>query len=315
MMDTQYFENQIRQWLAPIRLSSLQLELRLPVRIDFQIPTLRGVWGSALRRLDSMVYHTVFEGTGPANMMVPQYIIRQSRVNEPFQIKDEYLYAYIDFLTWGIDSEQRFLTLRAWDIASGMGLGKTRKPFTVLKILNNFCDCYQKGEYEAIDESIPLTALLPEETEESELPCEVKFEIPLRLIRGKHFVNKPDPCTLADAILSRLAIIRCQCANEWHGTDKVVRPADIRPAFFQEFLEYVETIPYVPWQGERYTMRRYSGRQNSDIDLDGMVGSLQFPQGTKALWLLLKLAEQLHLGKTTTLGLGRPCLRFDDLES
>ena len=307
-MDTQYFEDQIRQWLAPIGLSSLQLELRLPVRSDFQIPTLRGVWGRAVHLLDRKVYHAVFEGTGPANLVVPQYIIRQSRVSEPFQNKEGALHAFLDFLTWGIDSEQRFLTLRAWDIASGMGLGTTREPFIVHKISNNYRDLYKEDEDEAIDESISLTSLLPAETEESELPCEVKFDIPLRLIREKHFVNEPDPRMIADAILSRLAIIRCQCLNEWHGTDKVVHPADIRPDFHEELMDYVESIPYEPWQGSRYTMRRYSARQKNDIDLDGIVGSLGFPVGTGALYLLLKAAEQIHLGKTTTLGLGRPYL-------
>jgi hypothetical protein len=62
--------------------------------------------------------------------------------------------------------------------------------------------------------------------------------------------------------------------------------------------------PADAWQGRRLDLLRWSARQQAEIDLYGVTGVLDLPEGPGVLWPLLAAACWLHLGKGTTLGLG-----------
>jgi hypothetical protein len=59
------------------------------------------------------------------------------------------------------------------------------------------------------------------------------------------------------------------------------------------------------WQGERLDFHRYSGRQKTEITLEGVAGSIDLPEGPGELWPLFAAGMWLHVGKGTTMGLGQ----------
>lgn len=70
-------------------------------------------------------------------------------------------------------------------------------------------------------------------------------------------------------------------------------------------LEAADSLPSGPWRGKRLDLVRYSGRQREEIELRGVAGSLDLPQGPGGVWPLLAAARWLHLGKGTIMGMGK----------
>jgi hypothetical protein len=52
-------------------------------------------------------------------------------------------------------------------------------------------------------------------------------------------------------------------------------------------------------------MRRWSAAQQAEVELHGVTGVMDLPEGPGELWPLLAAAGWLHLGKGTVFGLGR----------
>ena len=84
----------------------------------------------------------------------------------------------------------------------------------------------------------------------------------------------------------------------------------------REALELARGTPAEPWQGERLDLHRYSGRQRAELDLHGVTGFLDLPDGPGELWPFLAAAQWLHLGKGTVMGLGQlivePLLEYSE---
>jgi hypothetical protein len=58
------------------------------------------------------------------------------------------------------------------------------------------------------------------------------------------------------------------------------------------------------WHGGRLDLERWSASQQAELDLHGVAGVLDLPDGPGELWPPLAAAAWLHLGKGTVLGLG-----------
>jgi hypothetical protein len=72
-----------------------------------------------------------------------------------------------------------------------------------------------------------------------------------------------------------------------------------------EWLEVARAIACSPWQGRRLDLVRYSGSQRREIEMQGVVGTLDLPDGPGPLSPLVAAAQWLHLGKGTVMGLGQ----------
>jgi hypothetical protein len=59
------------------------------------------------------------------------------------------------------------------------------------------------------------------------------------------------------------------------------------------------------WSGARLDLHRYSSRQEAEVELRGVSGVLELPEGVGALAPLLAAASWLHVGKGTVFGLGQ----------
>jgi hypothetical protein len=112
-------------------------------------------------------------------------------------------------------------------------------------------------------------------------------------MRDGRLVRAPALGDLALAALRRVAVY---LPPELHASARAAQA----PA-----LDTAKGRPAAPWQGHRLDLVRYSGRQRRTVELRGITGHLDLPQGPGALWPLLAAAQWLHLGKGTVHGLGR----------
>jgi hypothetical protein len=70
-------------------------------------------------------------------------------------------------------------------------------------------------------------------------------------------------------------------------------------------LERARTLPAESWRGRRLDLVRYSGRQKAELEMRGVSGYLDLPEGPGPLWPLLAAAQWLHLGKGAVVGMGQ----------
>jgi len=77
--------------------------------------------------------------------------------------------------------------------------------------------------------------------------------------------------------------------------------ARIKPAL----LEQARIRPGESWRGRRLDLVRYSGRQKTELEMRGVSGYLDLPDGPGPLWPLLAAAQWLHLGKGAVVGMGQ----------
>jgi hypothetical protein len=180
--------------------------------------------------------------------------------------------------------------LRAWDVASGMGLGSEHRRFhiRVLRPIAPDGTLLAKG---APAGPWPLSkAGLPTGSG----PCAVRFDAPLRLIRSKRLVEAP---TFADLVVAASRRIHSYLPGP--AADEL---ATLTPAL----TELARRTPAAAWRGERLDLVRYSGKQKAEIELRGVAGRLDLPEGPGPLWPLLAAAQWLHLGKGAVFGMGQP---------
>jgi hypothetical protein len=252
-----------------------RLLLQTP-EVEATVPMLRGVWGCALHDLSPATYARVFDPTAPA---VPGYLLRPA----PY---DPHTAPALDWLLFGDAVGEDIVLRRAWDIASGRGLGKSRQPFLVRRYL----DLGPDGRPAERLGPWPLSvAVWPEGPQ---VGCRLHLRAPLRLLRQGRLIERP---TVADVVVAA------------HRRVAAWLPAEDQAAWralHGPLLEQARQLPAV-WEGRRLDLHRYSARQEAEIDLHGVSGVLTLPEGPGGLAPLLAAACWLHLGKGTVFGLGQ----------
>ncbi len=327
--------------------SSLEIVQVLPRRLLLDtpgvaatVPMLRGVWGAALHDLDQAVYAAVFAPNdepqiprhsqppparsrplhragmalvssahsdvpspppaSPGGTAVASYVLRPAPPDPQFA-------PALEWILIGDALQHDFTLCRAWDIASGMGLGPQRQRFHLRRTVALRPDgqttdqsppwplsearwlgwtCENATDEPGEPASIRLCELAPDQ------PCRMVFPAPLRLMFRKQLIATP---TLADIVVAACRRV------------KPYLPIGQHPAWDQlsrQALPLARATPAGSWQGERLDLRRYSARQHAELELRGVTGWLDLPRGPGDLWPLLAAAQWLHLGKGTVMGLG-----------
>lgn len=256
-------------------------------RVYATAPMLRGVWGAALHDLDPRAYAAVFTGIGPQHARTPRYIIRPSLAME-----------FAPALEWiGLGEEAlRFdlSLMRAWDIASGMGLGAERDRFHIRRIVPlgpggpTQADGYLPRPWRMSRVQWPLAG------DPATTPCRLNFVTPLRLVREGKLLENPTFLDIVSAAAKRATALVAM--DESPANSHLLRD-DLR--------EMSTAVRALPWQGRRCDLYRYSGRQKRELEFHGVVGSVDLPEGPGPAWPLLAAAQWLHIGKTTVVGLGQ----------
>ncbi len=276
---------QIQTILTQVLILPRRLSLVTP-SVRATVPMLRGVWGAALHDLDPQTYCSVFLGEGPAHERVPRFVLRPA----PPSAEDS---PALEWILMGSGLRHDAVLLRAWDIASGMGLGPDRHRFHIRgcrglgpagELLPPACDPRGWSLFQAV---WPLDG--PCES----TPCRLHFPAPLRLMRGHRLVERPTAVDIAVAALRRVEAFLASPACE--------ALARIKPAIIEE----ARTRCAERWCGGRLDLVRYSGRQKRELEMRGVSGYLDLPEGPGPLWPLLAAAQWLHLGKGTVVGMGQ----------
>lgn len=304
--------------LSAIRIRPRRMLLETP-GVAATVPMLRGVWGAALHDLDPQVYAAVFApndapdggrraaaatATGTA---AAAYVLRPAPPDPRFA-------PALDFILIGDAVQHDAMLCRAWDIASGMGLGPQRRRFHLRRIVGIEPDGQladtpapwsldrvrwpaaadgNAADGNAATDQDRRPAVRPCAHQPAQRPCRLLFPVPLRLMARKQLIERP---TLADLVVAAARRVRAYLpADRLADWDETSRRA----------LETARETPAEPWQGERLDLHRYSGRQHAELELRGVTGWLDLPAGPGPLWPLLAAAAWLHLGKGTVMGMGQ----------
>lgn len=250
---------------------------------------LRGVWGAALYDLDPEAYQVVFQGKSGTRRDNPGYIIRPTAPDP----EDN---PAVDFILLGDAIAHHRSLFRAWDIASGMGLGKERRRFH-FRFIRPY-DSAGRLMPQSLDPRVWTldSAAWPLEGDRESTPCRLWFPAPLRLLESDALIESP---RLPDIVAGILRRIRGHAPYETFNAFNEYRPA---------LDTLARTVAFSPWQGRRVDFWRYSGRQKNEITLRGVAGHIDLPNGPGPLWPFFAAAQWLHIGKGATCGLGQVCI-------
>lgn len=248
------------------------------------LPILRGAFGAALHDLSMAAYQDVFrpeDGDG-----APAYLLRHS----PHRLAGSAIFELLLF-------EPAFghldVVLAAMQLAGERGLGRDRRAFAIRRLA--WLDPWGRPSLDR-DGEHPFELDLsgwPLAGDPAHTPCRLLFPEPVRILRQKELVEQP---TLRDILVSgcrRLASLSAP-------TDLIA----IR-VLQESCLAVADTLAVQPFVGAADGVGRWSASQQRYIELRGVTGHLDLPEGPGPLWRLLAALQWLHCGKATVVGLGR----------
>ncbi len=263
--------------------------------VETTVPMLRGVWGAALHGLDADVWQIVFEGIRDGAMRTPGYVLRPAP-------QDPEIAPAVEWISFGPGLAHDAILQRAWDVASGMGLGPDRRRFYIRTMvrLNPNHDSIQNQDTDSdwtLDHAAIPSPFVADE------PCEVVFDVPLRLIRGGRLVTEP---ALPDIVLGGLRRLRALLPRD--------AQADLH-RWWNPVLQAAGRISARPWRGRRLDLIRWSARQQTELELRGVAGAIELPAGAGPLLPLLAALQWIHIGKSTVVGLGQLRIRSQGIRA
>ena len=243
---------------------------------------IRGVWGRALRRLDRNLYDHIFAGSNRQGHNLPRYILRPAP-------PDPDTAPAIDWILFDVDQCHERTLWKAWDMTCAMGLGANREPFRIhrrefLTPDNRLTGC---NSWTLGDVKWPLPG------DPARIPCLLRFDVPVRLIKQGRLISAPEFGDLITASLRRIA-----------GLAGMPRSAE-----YGDLMRATRSIANQtmaqPWVGEKYNLVRWSAAQQREVELFGITGALSLPNGPGFIWPLLAAAQWCHIGKGTVFGMGQ----------
>ncbi len=234
----------------------------------------------------------MFTGEGTAHERVPAYILRPA--------PPDYLDApALEWVLIGKGIAHDAALLRAWDIASVMGIGPERRRFHIRAVRALEPDGRRSEGRDGAATWRLDEARWPIAGDPASTPCRLRFDVPLRLMRRHRLIEDPGLPDIAIAALRRVEAFLppTERARLLHAGSSI--------------LDYARGIRFVPWRGAPLNLHRYSGKQKAELEFHGVAGRMELPDGPGGLWPLLAAATWLHIGKGTVVGLGQ--LRIEPL--
>lgn len=285
----------LRPALGGVRVLARRLSLLTP-GVAATVPMVRGVWGAVLHDRDPAACAAVFEGrpapstpTAPAPAgrieRRPLYMLRPA----PPDSNDN---PALEWISLGAALDRDSSLLEAWMEVTARGLGPNRVPMAIRRVRTLGPDGALTAS--GFGGAFRLDAVpWPLPGEPGCTPCRLRVDVPMRLVRKGRLLTTP---TLADVVVAGLRRLAGLAEDEAARTRL---GALLGPA-----LVAARETPALPWQGEPAHLHRYSANQG-EMDLQGVVGALDLPEGLGALWPLLVALTWVHVGKGTVFGLGQ----------
>lgn len=201
--------------------------------------------------------------------------------------------------------------VRAFDDLGRMGLGSSRAPFDVTRVLSMnpwgreaalLRDGPGDGRPVAADRRL-LAGADAIAARAAGMPRErltLRFLTPTRIKHARVFAGDPDGPQpdlefhmLVRALLRRVsALATCHCDSEWAVDFRALIAAAERVRIARSSLLWVDE-------------RRYSTRQHQDMHLGGLVDTVTYEGDIGPFLPLIAAGEQVHVGKAAVFGNGR----------
>lgn len=280
------FKDALQTVLSYISVRARRLLLTTP-DVTATVPMIRGVWGAALHRMNRQAYRDVFEGGANGASRTPGYILRPAP-------PDPDTAPAVEWISLGSALACDSILMDAWKMATQMGLGANRHPFDIRSVValhpENDGRPGQTSAYVpawTLDKDVSAMAL------KENTPCTLIFNAPLRLIRKGRIVSKP---ALRDIVIGGLRRLRALAPESVQSdVNKIWGPS----------LDIAEQTKARPWRGQRLDLIRWSARQQTEVELRGVAGSITLPDGPGPLLPLFAALQWIHVGKGATIGLGQ----------
>ncbi|MDR2439800.1 MAG: hypothetical protein LBE12_10585 [Planctomycetaceae bacterium] len=292
---------QIRRYFEPVKVRAIRFRCVNEKPIEVTLPTLRGVWGLALHHLDQKIYDTVFEGKNRTNQKQPLYIIRPD-LNCSYKNSKTFSFEWI---VWNAAAQQYFDDLlQSWKFAGLLGLGKNRVRFHIIEAESIFVPKIRtemtNSNRTSISAELPIFSPAELQWTLGNHVRQLAFPHSIRLLQKGKLITEPALWNIIVAIFYRLSPMIVQSL----GSIPSNRPGDDWMPCSQNILDLIRTIPN-QWHGKNVTLRRYSARQQQEINMNGVFGSLFVETLPDEIKPLILAADLFHIGKGTIMGLGR----------
>ncbi len=302
---------------SPPALEWCSYTLEFSARHDGNLPAfpgsaIRGAFGHALKRLTcvmrnrpcdgcpleySCLYTTIFETrSDPADA---GHSVRNVRPPHPFVLKVGFAtqrrFDKGDCLRIGINLYGAALhalpfVLRAMEEAGDRGFGRNRLSFRLDGVRQA-----NKGEDWAAGQAYPAPQIRGEPQACGHL-CSWHFTTPVRLRSGGRPLdhNGLEPANLAMPLLRRLQLL----VRHYGNPDQL----HVHPDMSHRARQLRFTHSELRWK----RLQRYSSRQEATHSVSGLMGSVGLDCSAAPEWSeVLAWAPVIHLGKATSMGLGR----------
>lgn len=191
--------------------------------------------------------------------------------------------------------------ISAWIKAGEMGIGSKREKFKLHGINRIPPDggiVPLNGTLSA-DYMYPLTDYLAKDVSQEDLGQLWKVHIvsPLRLMHRGRLLKEPDWFAAFKSLAVRVSAL----SRNYCGTPRLDN--SVWNMLISFFYESCKTYNCISWK----RLKRYSSRQKKYVPLDGIIGECMVaPENNRLLWWQWwQTAALFHLGKGTTMGLGK----------
>jgi hypothetical protein len=248
------------------------------------LPILRGAFGAALHDLSMAAYERVFRPEEAEG--APAYLLRHS----PHRLAGSALFELVLFEP---AFEHVDVVLAAMQLAGERGLGRERRAFAIRRLA--WLDPWGRPGRDREGErpfELDLSAW-PLAGDPAQEPCRLLFPDPIRILRQKVLIEQP---TLRDVVVAG-----CRRLAGFLPPTELVALRVLQ----ESCLAVADTLAVQPFVGVADGVGRWSASQQRFIELRGVTGHLDLPDGPGPLWRLLAALQWLHCGKATVVGLGR----------
>ena len=187
--------------------------------------------------------------------------------------------------------------LSVFDQLGDVGLGKKKGRFKVTKV-----DCWMEGWrviYKIEDQMLDLSfsknaGFTPEQAPPGVNQLALQFQTPTRIKRHNKLLTRLDFRELTYSMLRRISTLAF-----FHMPEQQIS-WDWKP-----WLDKADKISIKSQQLYWGDWQRYSNRQKTSMMLGGFKGEVTFTGELAPFLSLLRIGEILHVGKSTTFGLGK----------
>lgn len=291
------------------------LEAVTPINMpDYKGSTFRGAFGSFFKRVvctlknqecrtcllnERCVYSFIFESPGVKNGNIPHpFILLPSLDRKKTYFEGELFSFTLTLVGKGMDYLPYFIY--TFEEIAKRGIGKGSGRFKIVNVRNILPEIKSSILYDGETKTLKSDKKLfeiPSLLFFKDIPMwkklSVKFITPTRIKVDNNLVVDLDFQTFIKALLRRISSL-----SYYHCENKL--DIDFK-GMFAEAAKVNTLARNFRW----YDWERYSSRQDTKMRLGGFLGDIEFEGDLKDFIPYIRMGEFLHIGKSTSFGLGK----------